>query len=66
MNLNEISEGDSPFGKLDALNPKSYLNVTMVAFVILVGVALAQFGVSQVKSVSGADSFDIPEAGDLA
>lgn len=66
MNLNEISEGDSPFGKLDALNPKSYLNVAMVAFVILAGVGIAQYGLSTAKSVSGADSFDIPEAGDLA
>lgn len=63
MNLNEISSGDSPVGKVDALDPSSYLKVFMVSLVLLTGFGVARYFFNQVKSSTGVEQIEsaVPE-----
>lgn len=60
MNLDEIASGESPFGEVNATDPKSYVRVMMVAFVLFAGLGLGRFLFDQTKSATGVeDSIEV-------
>ena len=65
MNLNEVAEGDSPFGQVNALSPTDYGRVAMITFVLLSGFAIGRWFFDTVKSSAGAEDFDLGVEGVL-
>lgn len=65
MKLEDVAEGDSPFGRVNAADPTDYARVGMVAFVLLGGLAIGRFAFNQAKSVTGASDMDLGVEGVL-